>query len=138
MNRQPACRSALFDPVRGGYLVCDRLEAMLAGHCFGHPVPIASSRLIMETMKKTCKKCTEEFEWLPDSPGFIDVCSQCSGRGPETIRQLAAEIEARKSYAAAIRSNNQRSRKLRESDRKFAELGYERVPGKTWILEMPK
>ena len=46
-------------------------------------------------MKKTCKKCGEEFELLPTHKGFANVCPKCSVQSPEDRAGQLADAASR-------------------------------------------
>jgi predicted nucleic acid-binding Zn-ribbon protein len=89
-------------------------------------------------MLKTCSKCGEAFDLLPDKPGFANVCPSCTQPPEETVRKAAVQDSLRKSLAKASLENQRKRDQSLKEDRKLEALGFERVPGKKFTFQVPK
>jgi predicted nucleic acid-binding Zn-ribbon protein len=89
-------------------------------------------------MLRTCKECGEKFDLLPGKPGLSNVCPQCTQNAEDVARKAADAESLRKQWSASLKENDRRREELLKEDRELAKLGYERVPGKTLKVEIPK
>ena len=87
----------------------------------------------------TCSKCAEEFELEDGKPGFASVCLPCSVPTPEQRARLLADYERRrKSLVAAVQTNIRHYQQEREIEATRERLGFKAVPGRKFIIRVPK
>lgn len=87
----------------------------------------------------TCSKCGEQFNLLPGKPGLANVCPKCTEMSPEERAKKLAEAKRHAAERrAADRKNTRRREEARELDLHLESLGFERVPGKRFTVEVPK
>jgi hypothetical protein len=79
-------------------------------------------------MKKTCKKCGEEFRVLDAKPD-AEFCSGCIEIlvQEQKVRQAAAEELRRDSLTASVRKNVNHRKKERQHEIKLEQMGFKVV-----------
>jgi len=96
----------------------------------------------------TCKECGEEFDLLPNKPGFANVCPTCTESPEEKARKVEEQERLRKQLRKSKRINKRtRDQSRREAivqaeltikaDRQLDALGLEKVPGKSFTVRVP-
>ena len=88
-------------------------------------------------MRKTCSKCYEAFDLLPNKPGFVNVCPTCTEDDRREARKTATAEALRKSLTESVRINTKAREKSIKDDAELESLGLERVPGKRIIAKVP-
>lgn len=89
-------------------------------------------------MKKTCSKCSEVFELLPYKPGFANVCPNCTENNEQQAKRAVAAESLRKSFAESVKINSKAHDKAMRDDAKLKSLGFEKVPGTTIMVKVPR
>lgn len=72
-----------------------------------------------------CSKCGDEFQLLPNKPGFANVCPNCTESPEAHIARVLQELRVRKERAAAARKNTRNRGKVAREKRDLITLGPE-------------
>jgi hypothetical protein len=90
----------------------------------------------------TCKQCGEEFELTPNKTGFANVCPTCTEDSVQSARKAAEQEKLSKSLKKAIAINKASVDKKRAQTiievRHLESSGFEKVPGKRFVVRVPK